>query len=119
MFTVFEYCYRDASNFKAFGEVWLDRELSSAEQAQIVSKMETEEFFIAEQVGLAPLYEELEQYSNGPTEADHAWHSFIEFQKISEQEVQNAGKKLARTRDFYKRFSSIEKWRPQLSKNFA
>lgn len=33
--------------------------------------------FIAEQIGVPPLYQELWAYSDGPTESDHVWHEFF------------------------------------------
>lgn len=65
--TLFKYLYRDASNFKSRGSVVLSGLLSVAERGFIASKMEGGEFFIAEQIGVKPLYEALYELSDGVT----------------------------------------------------
>ena len=76
-FCVFEYLYRDADNFKARGALLLKGVLTDTQVAEMRSKFESEEFFIAEQIGVPPLYEELWAYSGGLTESDHTWHEFF------------------------------------------
>ena len=70
----FDYLYRDASNYKAFGTVWLCSSLSETEWAELVSCCKNGQFFIAEQVGVPALYNTLFEDGGGPTEDDHAWH---------------------------------------------
>lgn len=77
--TAFEYLYRDASNYKAHSHIFLSGRLSDTDRALIVSKLQDGEFFVAEQVGIPPLYEALYDLSDGPTEDDHGWHEFIAF----------------------------------------
>lgn len=74
--TVFEYLYRDASNYKSHGQVYLSGRLSDADRALIVSKLQDGEYFIAEQVGIPSLRQSLYELSDGPTDDDHAWHEF-------------------------------------------
>ena len=76
-FCVFEYLYRDADNFKAWGALLLKGVLTDTQVAEMRSKFESEEFFIAEQIGVPPLYEELWAYSGGLTQSDHPWHEFF------------------------------------------
>jgi hypothetical protein len=76
-FCVFEYLYRDADNFKAWGALLLKGALTDAQVAEMRSKFESEEFFIAEQIGVPPLYEELWAYSGDLAESDHPWHEFF------------------------------------------
>jgi hypothetical protein len=76
-FCVFEYLYRDADNYKAWGALLLKGEFTDAQVAEMRSKFESEELFIAEQIGVPPLYEELWAYSGGLTESDHPWHEFF------------------------------------------
>ncbi|CAN5481463.1 hypothetical protein BH10PSE14_BH10PSE14_14860 [soil metagenome] len=79
MTTAFEYRYRDASNYKASGRIVLNGRLSDIDRASIMDSMEDREFFVAEQVGIPPLYQALHDLSGGPTEDDHGWHEFIAF----------------------------------------
>lgn len=55
----FEYLYRDASNYKAFGVLLLEGKASNSHRAKIIEVLDGGEFFIAEQVGVPTLYEEL------------------------------------------------------------
>jgi hypothetical protein len=86
-FCVFEYLYRDAGNFKAWGALLLKGTLSDAQVAEIKSKFESEAFFIAEQVGVLPLYQELWAYSDGATESDHPWHEFFRVRPSDENDL--------------------------------
>ncbi len=78
-YTVFEYLYRDASNYKAHGQVWINGILSAGQRAEIIDCLEAEEFFVAEQAGIPSLAHLLFTYSNGPTDDDHGWHTFVGF----------------------------------------
>jgi hypothetical protein len=75
-YSVFEYLYRDAANYKAWGQLLLSGQFTNDQIAQMLSRFDSGEFFIAEQIGIPTLHQELWQYSNGPTSDDHAWHSF-------------------------------------------
>ena len=114
---VFEYLYRDASNYKAFGELWLTGSLSEHERDTLVSSMESGEFFVAEQIGVPPLYEELYNDFGGRTQDDHAWHTFLsiraEFDLPSEVTV------WGKATDLLEAILTAQKdWKPQLSPNF-
>jgi hypothetical protein len=89
-FCVFEYLYRDADNFKAWGALLLKGALSDAQVAKMKYKFEGEAFFIAEQVGVPPLYQELWAYSDGATESDHPWHEFFTVRPADENDLAKA-----------------------------
>jgi hypothetical protein len=74
---VFEYLYRDASNYKVHRTLLLKGPYSDAFRMEILSMLSAEIYFIPQQVGLSPLQSELYAYSNGPTDDDHAWHEFV------------------------------------------
>lgn len=86
-FCVFEYLYRDADNFKAWGALLLKGALTDAQAAEMRSKFESEEFFIAEQIGVPPLYQELWAYADGATESDHPWHEFFTVRPADENDL--------------------------------
>lgn len=75
-FCIFEYLYRDASNYKVWGTLRLEGVANEIDRQVLVSKFESGEFFIAEQLGIPALYADLWEFSNGPTEDDHVWHTF-------------------------------------------
>jgi hypothetical protein len=78
-FLVFDYLYRDASNYKAFGSFGLIGTLPDAERSELVGCLDGGEFLVAEQVGVPPLYAALFEHGSGPSEDDHAWHMFEGF----------------------------------------
>ena len=75
-YVVFDYMYRDAANYKACSALLLKGEATEEDRNRLASKLSGGEFFIAEQVGIPVLYGELWEYSGGPTEDDHVWHTF-------------------------------------------
>jgi hypothetical protein len=107
--TALEYRYRDASNYKASGRILLYGRLSDADRASIMGSLEDGEFFVAEQVGVPPLYEALYQLSGGPNENedDHGWHEFIAFTDTalaSDELVWGSA------RDLALRFANVKSW---------
>ena len=83
---VFDYMYRDAGNYKAFGALLLAGEVVEADEKRVIAKLSDGEFFIAEQVGIPILYGELWDYSDGPAEEDHVWHTFNLFRPPIEED---------------------------------
>ena len=84
---IFEYLYRDASNFKAFGQLLLVGKISEVYIAELWSYLDGEEYFVAEQVNIPTLYSQLWKYSNGPTPADHAFHEFSSLRAATKEEI--------------------------------
>ena len=81
-FTAFDYRYRDAGNYKASGSLLLIGRLSTDEREMIIDRLEAGELFLAEQVGIRPLYAALYELTGGPTYDDHCWHEFSGFRDI-------------------------------------
>ena len=86
-FSILEYLYRDANNFKAFGKLLLVGTVTDSKTMKIKSLLDSGEYFVAEQVDIPTLYSELWKYSNGPTIADHAYHEFIELRSATDEEI--------------------------------
>ena len=84
---VLEYLYRDADNFKAFGEILVFGDISEDYISEIKSYLYSSEFFVAEQVNIPTLYSQLWEYSDGQTIADHAFHEFSSIRLATEQEI--------------------------------
>ena len=114
--TAFEYMYRDAGNFKAFGSLILDAEISAAGEALVLNRLESGEFFIAEQVGVPPLCEALYASSGGPTQADHCWHEFVGFRRLTSLPDRCS---VFSASEFIQSFAQIERWHGNLSPHFA
>lgn len=78
--TIFEYLYRDASNYKAHGAVLLDGRLDEASKRKIQDRFERDEYFVADQLGVPDRRPKLWDWSGGrPNEDDHSWHEFSGF----------------------------------------
>lgn len=68
--TQFTYLYRDAGNWKQFETIILEGEMSAKDIDMIMSKLESDGFFLPEQVGLPRLQNRWEV----PNNDDHIWH---------------------------------------------
>lgn len=76
-FTLFEYMYRDAGNFKTAGRLLLSGQEPRAEEA-IRQCLDWGDQFVAEQVGVPPLCaEHWEAVGEEPSDLDHAFHEFL------------------------------------------
>ena len=86
-YCVMEYLYRDANNFKAFGEILISGKFSDTDVDELKSLLDSGEFFVAEQVNIPTLYSQLWKYSNGPTIADQAFHEFSSIRLATENDI--------------------------------
>ncbi|WP_155264414.1 hypothetical protein [Sphingomonas segetis] len=116
MWTAFDYMYRDAGNFKALGTVLVEDLLNEADRHSVVACLSSGEFFIAEQVGLPPLYEQLHRWSGGPTQSDHCWHEFVAFRDLSE--LPAGASNAMPAAEFVARFAAVTDWDGELSPHF-
>jgi hypothetical protein len=117
MWTAFDYMYRDAGNFKAFGTVILDKELSQADRQMISERLDAGDNFIAEQIGVPPLYEQLYRWSDGATQCDHCWHEFIGFRDLARAPDEHLD--VFDATAFISQFKSISEWDGSLSRHFG
>jgi hypothetical protein len=84
---VFEYLYRDAANFKAWGQLLIEGVWTDQCQRKL-DILIGDGRFVAEQVGIPALYSELYQYSGGHrTVNDHAFHEFDCFRQATDEEM--------------------------------
>ena len=118
VWTVFEYLYRDADNHKAFGKAAFGGLVSPELCDRALQKLDDGTHFIAEQVGLPPLYGQLFRWSGGrPTDADHCWHEFVSISVVEEGDLPPAVLKLGETSAFVDLLSSVDEWDILLSPN--
>lgn len=117
MWTEFEYCYRDAGNFKAFGSVWMAGALDTDQRAIIETKLEGGEFFIAEQVKIPALYGKLYKWSSGhSTRDDHCWHALVGLREHTS--IPATTLLSGSTSEFVERFACVRQWQEELSPHF-
>ena len=86
-YSIMEYLYRDANNFKAWGNVLLLGEMTSSYIDELRPLLDYGEYFVAEQVDIPVLYEQLWKYSNGPTCTDHTFHEFFRIRPASDDDL--------------------------------
>jgi hypothetical protein len=116
MWTVFDYMYRDGGNFKAFGTIVLKGRLSQADRQVIKDRLDGGECFVAEQVGVPPLYEQLYRWSNGATRSDHCWHEFVQFREV--KMAPDGHSHALEASALVERFRSVAEWDCSLSPHF-
>ncbi|NMG42631.1 hypothetical protein GPA22_02640 [Aromatoleum toluvorans] len=116
-FSVFEYLYRDSGNYKAWGELLLRGNLTDREIEQMREKFSAGEYFIAEQLGVPSVAEQLWGTDGSPNESDHTWHEFSAVRNATDQDVNTmpvwGGAKL-----LLERIVSVKRWDETLSCNW-
>ena len=114
---VFEYLYRDASNYKVWGEILLSGTPSQNDIEALLASLESSEYFVAEQVGIPALYQELWELSDGPTSDDHALHEFVALRVASEDDRKSL-QLFGDLSSLLKTFHAVTTWDYSLSPNF-
>lgn len=114
---VFEYLYRDASNYKAWGAILLSGVPSQTDLAALRARLDSGEYFVAEQVGIPAVYKELWNLSGGPTSDDHALHEFVTLRVATDDERKSLPL-FGDLSNLLKTFQTITTWDYSLSPNF-
>jgi hypothetical protein len=87
LYSVVEYQYRDASNYKEFGEILLEGIFSEEDVATVYSLMyDCKQFFVPEEMGIPSLQIKLWEKYGGENEDDHDWHSIERIRLAEEQD---------------------------------
>lgn len=116
-YSIFEYLYRDASNYKAWGEILLSGVSSQNDIALLRASLDSDTYFVAEQVGIPALYSELWELSDGPTSDDHALHEFVALRVATEEEIKSMSL-FGDLSNVLSDFKAVTKWDHSLSPNF-
>lgn len=116
-YCVFEYLYRDASNYKAWGGLLLSGIPSQSDVAALRACLESDVYFVAEQVGIPAVYEELWDLSGGRTSDDHALHEFVTLRAATEDERESLAL-FGTLSSLIEAFQAVSKWDYSLSPNF-
>lgn len=114
---VFEYLYRDASNYKAWGTILLSGVPSQNDIAALRACLESDEYFVAEQIGIPAVYKELWDLSGGPNSDDHALHEFVALREATEDERKSLPL-IGDLSSLLKTFQAVTTWDYSLSPNF-
>lgn len=116
-YSVFEYLYRDAGNYKAWGQILLLGVPSQNDIAKLCVSLESDTYFVAEQVGIPPLYKELWDLSDGPTDDDHALHEFAALREANKDDKESLPL-FGELSSLLKTFQTVKRWDYSLSPNF-
>lgn len=118
MWTIFEYLYRDAHNHKAFGQVAFAGSVGRDRWDEALASLDEGTYFIAEQIGLPPIYGKLLRWSSGvPTDADHCWHEYASNFVVEESDLPPAIPLDESVDEFVDRLAAVEHWNIWLSPN--
>lgn len=119
-YSVFSYLYRDASNYKAWNDLLLVGHLTEEEMMLMRRKLESGEFFIAEQLRIPTLYEALWESCrcDGPTGRDHVWHEFHEIRAATPEDLRTLDL-WGEAKELAKRISDVVSWNEKLSNNWS
>ena len=110
-YSVFEYLYRDAANWKAWGKLLLLGDVSPADVALMEVKLDAGEFFIPEQLGVPPLFHKLWQGSIRPSSDDHPWHELVALRAAMTEEIENCPK-WGSLKTLLDRVKAVKSWDP-------
>lgn len=86
-YCVFEYLYRDAGNWKTFGEALLVGEFCESLAAEILQLLGADGFFVAEQIGVPALQPEHHRTYGRATDLDHAFHQFCGLRAATSEDL--------------------------------
>jgi hypothetical protein len=109
--------YRDASNYKSWGEILLSGTPSQNNIELLLASLESGEYFVAEQVGIPTLYQSLWALSDGPNDDDHALHEFVALRAANEDDKKSLSL-FGDLSNLIITFQSVTKWDYSLSPNF-
>ena len=115
-YTIVEYKYVDAGNYKVFGEILLSGQFSDTEEQILYRCLIDQEFFIPDLVGIFPLQSELWDEYSGANDDDHEWHSICSIRRTNGLHDKNQPSPLwGDTNKFLKNFivASQQKWARQ------
>ncbi len=116
-FSIFEYCYRDAANYKAWGSLLLQGSCSESDIKDLRSHFDAGDFFIAEQLEIPPLYDELWALSGGPTIDDHVWHTFYTLRPAATEETNT--RVFGTVENLISKIKDVKTWNETLSPHWA
>jgi len=85
-FTVVEYLYRDAGNYKTRGTILVAGSFSNDEINLVQNCLYDREFFIPEEVCLPPLQHQLWDIY-GENDDDHEWHSVEKIRPATQRDM--------------------------------
>lgn len=108
-YSVFEYLYRDAGNWKAWGQLLLEGASNDDDISSLRANLESGQFFIAEQLGVPTLFQAFQAQYGGPTQDDHPWHEFDCVRPATQAEI-NHGSVWGTMQSLIERVNSIEAW---------
>lgn len=84
---IFEYLYRDAGNWKTYERLLLAGTYAPALRDELLSLLDGDQIFVAEQVGIPPLHDKHHAVYGCGCGFDHAFHEFVDLRPATEEEA--------------------------------
>lgn len=118
-FTLFDYLYRDAGNFKAYGALLLEGSFGDAELEKMRGRFDSGLYFVAEQIYVPPLYDLLwKECESAPCgDLDHVWHEFEGVHPATESDIASM-KPWGRAQQLLALVADVREWNLKLSPNW-
>lgn len=114
-YSILEYQYRDAANWKTHGQVLLLGPATAAMRRALVASLEPGDLFVAEQVGIPALQREHHASFGQEDDLDHAFHEVVLLRPAEVEEI-NESKVLAPLDVLVKKFEDVKgRWDCSLS----
>lgn len=118
-YCVFDYLYRDAGNYKAWGELLLQGVLLDADVECFRERFVGGGYFIAEQIGIPTLFEKLwEECHSCRSDLDHVWHEFSDVREATPEDVASLPL-WGKVDDLVTAVRKISKWNEACSTNWG
>lgn len=112
-FSIFEYLYRDAGNYKTWRSVLLVGRATPVDTEIVKAGLDRGEFFIAEQIGVPAAHAMADGAKPVPNEDDHVWHEFSELRPAEADDI--VGEPWGSVAELVARFRSVQRWDQRLS----
>lgn len=88
-YTVMEYLYRDASNYKVWGSILLEGAFTHQDEAALRSELDSGEYFIPSKVGIEDLQSQIWSAGFPPNADDHEFHEFVELRPATDDDLKD------------------------------
>ena len=116
-FSVFEYCYCDVSNYKAWGSLLLTGLVTDAKEEILLNQLGPESLFIAEQLRIPTLNAKLWIFTNGSSDDDHVWHTFHALRAATAQDMETPV--FGTLAELIQKINAVKAWDETLSSHWG
>jgi hypothetical protein len=106
-FSIFEYLYRDAGNYKTWCSVLPAGRAAPIDTEIVKAGLDRGAFFVAEQIGVPAAHAMADGAKHTPKEDDHVWHEFSELRPAEADDI--VGMPWGTVTELVARFGSVQR----------